>query len=135
MLLVLPTFQTANISANISANILLHSSGKRLRHVGGFAARRGTDGGVRWFAGYDTAKFNCKNRHTRMLLCDLVITLQNATPFTPNVDPNDSLEAVFAKTGQSVAAASHILRDERLFQVLHSTISFPYPPFPGRAVE
>ena len=90
----------------------------RLSRVRKFAMRKGIEGdGARWFRGFDRAKTNIKYRHARMMLCDFVLILQHASPYGLVVDPNDTLDTIFEKCGQSMAVACYILRDERLFQV------------------
>jgi hypothetical protein len=54
-----------------------------------------------------------------MLLVDMAIAVQNQTPYNHNIDFSDTLNDVFEKEGQSLQVASHILKDERLFQVLN----------------
>ena len=100
---------------------------RRLSKVKEFAQRKGLDGaGARWFRGFDNAKFNIKFRHARMMLCDLAMILQHASPYGFTVDPNDRVDDIFAKCGQSMAAACYILRDQRFFQALLSRS--PIPP-------
>jgi len=72
---------------------------------------------IRWMNAYDSAAFNVKHRHARMFLIDLTVILQSCSPYAMrNIDFTDNLNQVFEKTGQSLKAASHILRDETLFQ-------------------
>ena len=74
---------------------------------------------ARWMAGYDCGEHLVKHRHARMFIIDSAVLLQNGSPFTCHVDFADNLSAVFAKEGgQSLRAAAHVLRDEKLFQVL-----------------
>ena len=86
--------------------------------LGKFAKRKGIDGKpIRWFNAFDTAAHNLKHRHARMILCDLSVILQNASPYQANnICFWDSMTDVFDKVGQSMAAACHILRDKYMFQ-------------------
>jgi hypothetical protein len=73
---------------------------------------------ARWFAPMDAAEHLLKYRHTRMLLVDTAILMQNANPFRHNVVFGDVLADVFGKENKhSLQVASHVLRDERMFQV------------------
>ena len=84
-----------------------------LRHL----AYQGEDGSsIRWFAEYDASVQALRHRHARMLLADLVVIMQGASPFNAAVDFTDDLAEVFRKSGQSMQAACHVLRDESLFQ-------------------
>ena len=103
----------------------------RLAKLGRFARRKGIDGKpIRWFSAFDTSSHNYKHRHARMVLCDFSCILQNASPYQNNICFWDSMADVFDKTGQSMAAACHILRDKYMFQapriVKHPT--HPRPP-------
>ena len=91
---------------------------RRLAQVKKFAMSKGIDGEPRWMRGFDMSKRNIRFRHTRMMLSDLALILQNTSPYGHLVDPNDTLDDVFAKCGQSLAACSYILRCHRMFQVL-----------------
>ena len=97
------------------------------------ANHKGEDGSsIRWFAEYDASVQALRHRHCRMLLADLVVILQGASPYNSNVDFNDDLSEVFQKSGQSMQAACHVLRDESLFQVSHGIpiLRSPPPPHP-----
>jgi hypothetical protein len=52
-----------------------------------------------------------------MLLADLVLIMQSTSPYHPPVDFHDDMAQVLGKSGQSMMAASHVLRDDRLFEV------------------
>jgi hypothetical protein len=83
------------------------------------AHHKGEDGAsIRWFAEYDASVQALRHRHSRMLLADLVVIMQGASPFNAAVDFGDDLSEVFRKAGQSMQAACHVLRDESLFQVI-----------------
>ena len=87
------------------------------------ARRKGDSGSSeRWLSAFDSATACAKGRHLRMLLVDITLILQNCSPFglAHAVDFNDNLNTVFQKTGQSLVAAAHILRDERMFAVRFS---------------
>jgi hypothetical protein len=62
-----------------------------------------------------------------MLLSDLVLIMQGASPYNPPLDFHDNMADVIHKSGQSMMAASHVLRDDRLFQV--SEPAFNVTPF------
>ena len=55
----------------------------------------------------------------RMLLVDITLIAQNCSPYglAVAVDFEDNLNQVFQKTGQSLVAAAHICRDQRMFSV------------------
>ncbi len=72
----------------------------------------------RWFSDYDAADSVLSERHARMLLSDLVAISQGGSPFNLAADFYDTVSDVFQKTGQSMIAASAILRDEYMFKVL-----------------
>ena len=100
----------------------------RLRHLRATATRKGDSGkSERWFSAFDSAGAAAKRRHLRMLLVDITLILLNASPFNlaRNVDFYDNLSAVFQKAGQSLVAAAHILRDDRMFQVRFLMDWFP----------
>ena len=65
-----------------------------------------------------------RRRHSKMLLVDSTLIAQNCSPagLAANVDFNDDLNKVFTKTGQSLLAAGHILRDQIMFQVRGPTL-------------
>jgi hypothetical protein len=91
--------------------------GCRLVVLRRLAYHKGEDGSsIRWFAEYDSSVQALRHRHSRMLLADLVIIMQGASPFNAAVDFADDLSEVFRKSGQSMQAACHVLRDESLFQ-------------------
>jgi hypothetical protein len=73
---------------------------------------------ARWFAEYDASAAALADRHCRLFLADLVVILQGAAPAAANIDFGDDMADVFAKCGQSMQAACHILRDDALFKVL-----------------
>ena len=82
--------------------------------------RKGEPGKAeRWMSTFDSTGAAAKTRHMRMLLVDTTLILLNASPhgLTGQVRFNDDLAKVFQKTGQSLVAAAHILRDERMFMV------------------
>ena len=93
----------------------------RLARLRRFAKLKGIDGKpIRWFCDFDTSDYNLKYRHARMTLCDFSVILQNASPYRQdNICFWDSMADVFNKTGQSMAAACHILRDKYMFQASH----------------
>ena len=92
----------------------------RLARLGRFAKRKGIDGEpIGWFSAFDTSAHNLKYRHARMALCDFSVILQNASPYQHNICFWDSMADVFDKTGQSMAAACHILRDNYMFKAHH----------------
>jgi hypothetical protein len=81
------------------------------------AYHKGEDGSsIRWFAEYDSSVQALRHRHSRMLLADLVVIMQGASPFNAAVNFTDDLSEVFRKSGQSMQAACHVLRDDSLFQ-------------------
>jgi hypothetical protein len=82
---------------------------------------------ARWFSEYDSSVRALQERHCRMLLSDLVLIMQNASPYNPPLDFHDNMADVMSKSGQSMMAASHVLRDDRLFQV--SEPAFNITPF------
>lgn len=53
-----------------------------------------------------------------MLLADLVCIMQGASPYGHQIDFGDTMNEVMVKSGQSMQAACHILRDNVFFQVL-----------------
>lgn len=55
----------------------------------------------------------------RMLLVDITLITQNCSPYEMEhaVNFEDNLSEVFKKTGQSLIAAAHICRDQRMFSV------------------
>lgn len=55
----------------------------------------------------------------RMLLVDIALIAQNCSPYglAHAVNFEDDLNKVFQKTGQSLVAAAHISRDQRMFSV------------------
>ena len=93
---------------------------RRLARLGRFAKKKGIDGKpIRWFSDHDTSSHNINYRYARMILCDFVVVLQNASPYqNNNICFWDSLADVFNKTEQSMAAACHILRDKYMFLAL-----------------
>ena len=83
------------------------------------ASRKGTDGSpVRWFAEYDSTVSALRERHSRLLLADLTVIMQGASPFGHEIEFGDTMKEVMDKSGQSMQAACHILRDNTLFQAL-----------------
>ena len=89
-----------------------------LRHLCAFARRKGPGGEQkRWMAAWDTARANVDSRYTRMFWVDLVaMTLSSSPHRIDNVHFSDDLGTVFQKTHQSIKAACHILRDDKMFQ-------------------
>lgn len=71
----------------------------------------------RWFSDYDAADRVTAHRHCRMLLVDLVVISHGVAPFNARADFYDTVADVFQNTGQSMVAASAILRDEYMFKV------------------
>jgi hypothetical protein len=103
--------------------------GRRLVVLRRLAHHKGEDGSsIRWFAEYDASVQALRHRHSRMLLADLVVIMQGASPFNAEVDFADDLSEVFRKSGQSMQAACHVLRDESLFQVI-SIFQSSFHPF------
>ena len=110
-------------------------SGGRLAMLGRFAKRKGIDGKpIRWFSAFDTSAHNIKYRHARMVLCDFVVILQNASPYQNNICFWDSMADIFNKTGQSMAAACHILRDKYMFKAPH-IVKHPTLPRHGTLIH
>ncbi len=56
-----------------------------------------------------------------MLLCDTAVIMQNAVPCAHGINYSDNLQDVFVKVGQSMQAACHILRDDRMFEASAET--------------
>lgn len=110
-----PRCPRARFLGEIGAGFLL---GVRLDALRQLALHKGVNGKtIRWFAEYDSSTRALRERHCRMLLADLAVVMQNASPFHPPVAFKDNVADVLRKSGQSMLAASHILRDGRLFQV------------------
>ena len=105
---------------------------RRIERLRLIAKRKGRDGKPeRWFSSYDAAKEFVGTRHCRKFLVDLTLICLNASPLGHgDVNFEDSLDDVFTKTGQSLVAAAHVLRDERLHKVFLVRIFFssPHPP-------
>jgi hypothetical protein len=78
----------------------------------------------RWFSEYDSSVRALEERHCRMLLSDLVLIMQGASPYNPPLDFHDNMADVIHKSGQSMMAASHVLRDDYLFQVSESALNY-----------
>ena len=80
--------------------------------------RKGPQGeSMRWMSAYDASDFNTKYRHCRMFLIDLALMTENGCPYlVRNIDCMDTLDDVFRKEGNSLAAACHVLRDDRCWQ-------------------
>ena len=93
-----------------------------LKHVLAFAKRKGPKGEQkRWMSAFDATAGNVKCRHTRMALFDLLSMSLSSSPHrVDNVDFTDDMDTVWKKTKHSIKAACHILRDDKLFQALHS---------------
>ena len=93
-----------------------------LRHVCAFAKRKGPAGEQkRWMSAFDSTVANVTSRHTRMLLVDLLaMTLSSSPHRVDNVSFSDDLDTVFKKTSHTIKMACHILRDDKMFQALHS---------------
>ena len=67
--------------------------------MGRFAKKKGIDGKpIRWFSDHDSSSHNINYRYARMILCDFVVVLQNASPYqNNNICFWDSLADVFTK--------------------------------------
>jgi hypothetical protein len=79
----------------------------------------------RWFASLDAASDVQQFRHFHMFCVDWAILLQSASPYRHDIRFRDELGDVFRKEGQSLQVASHILHDDRLFQVQGCATDFP----------
>ena len=94
------------------------SQGDILLRLEKLSERKGPQGEqMRWMSAYDASDFNTEYRHCRMFLIDLALMLENGRPYlVRGIDCMDTLEDVFRKEGNSLAAACHVLRDDRLWQ-------------------
>ena len=52
-----------------------------------------------------------------MMLCDLVVIVQNCSPYKITVNFDDTAGDLFQKLGQSMLVACGILRDELMWKV------------------
>ena len=93
-----------------------------LKHILAFAKRVGPEGAQkRWMSAFDAAEQNVKSRHTRMALLDLLSMSLSSSPHrVDDVNFSDDFDTVWKKTKNSIKAACHILRDDKLFQAFHS---------------
>ena len=91
-----------------------------MQRLQGMARRKGGSGkSERWMSSFDASTAVAAGRHLRMLLVDIALVVQHCSPFglAAGIGFDDDLNTVFQKTGQSMKAAAHILRDERMIRV------------------
>ena len=95
-----------------------HVEQQVLHEVKRLAARKHIAGDShRWFADSDSAAFNMRFRHCRMLVCDLVVIVQNCSPYKISVSFDDTVADLFHKFGQGMLVACGILREELMWKV------------------